>query len=99
MTKLSGWLRHCQSYYVTINAHNLAGFVTSLLLEEIIFDQSPPIGNNQSVIDGSRQEDIDYMSLQNTVSATLKNIEDAESGIRQIEYCVGTTPFNCFIKL
>ena len=87
-----------QSYYVTINAHNLAGFVTSLLLEEIIFDQSPPIGNNQSVIDGSRQEDIDYMSLQNTVSATLKNIEDAESGIRQIEYCVGTTPFNCFIK-
>ena len=38
------------------------------------------------------------MSLQNAVSATLKNIEDAESGIRQIEYCVGTTPFNCFIK-
>ena len=87
-----------QSYYVTINAHNLAGLVTSLLLEEIIFDQSPPSGNNQSVKDGPTQEDINYMSLQDTVSASLENIEDSESGIRQIEYCVGTTPFNCFLK-
>ena len=85
-------------YYVTINAYNMAGLVTSLLLEEIIFDQSPPTGNNGSVKDGLLHVDIDYISFQNTVSATLEDIEDLESGISRIEYCVGSTPFNCFIK-
>ena len=87
-----------RTYYVTVKAYNRAGLVTSLLLEEIIFDHSPPTGNNQSVKDGLTQEDIDYMSLQNTVSARLENLVDLESGISKIEYCVGSTRFNCFIK-
>ena len=87
-----------QLYYVTINAYNMAGFVTSLSLEEIIFDQSPPTGNNESVKDGLLRDDIDHISLECTVSASLKNVEDTESGIKKIEYCVGSTPFNCFIK-
>ena len=87
-----------RSYYVTVKAYNMAGLINSLLLQEIIFDQTPPFGNNRSVKDGLLREDIDYMSLQNTVSARLENVEDLESGIRKIEYCVGSTPFNCFIK-
>ena len=38
------------------------------------------------------------MSLKHTVSARLETLEDLESGISKIEYCVGSTPFNCFIK-
>ena len=85
-------------YYVTVNAYNQAGIVTSLLLEEIIFDQTPPAGNDASAKDGLLREDIDCMSLQDTVSGSLENVEDLESGINKIEYCVGSTPFNCFIK-
>ena len=85
-------------YYVTINAYNLPGLVTSLLLEEVIFDQTPPTGNNGSAKDGLCNEDIDHMSLQSTFSARLENIEDLESGISKVEYCVGSTPLNCFIK-
>jgi hypothetical protein len=76
----------------------MAGLMTSLSLEEITFDQSPPIGKNGSVKDGWSHEDIDYMSLESDFSASLENIEDTESGINEIEYCVGSTPFNCFIK-
>ena len=85
-------------YYVTVKAYNLAGIVTSLLLEEIIFDQTPPTGNNESAKDGLLSEDIDYMSSPNIVSASLENMDDLESGISKIEYCVGSSPFNCFIK-
>ena len=92
------YLADNQRYYVTINAYNMAGLMTSLSLEEITFDQSPPTGKNESVKDGLLHEDIDHMSLQSTVSATLENIQDIESGINKIEYCVGSTPFNCFIK-
>ena len=87
-----------QTFYVTVNAYNMAGLETSLSLEEITFDQSPPTGYNGSVRDGLLREDIDYLSSGNTVSATLQGIEDLESGISKIEYCVGSTPFNCFIK-
>ena len=87
-----------QPYYVTVNAFNMAGLVSSLSLEEITFDQSPPTGNNGSVKDGLLHEDIDYMSSEHIVSATLEDIEDLESGINKVEHCVGSTPFNCFIK-
>ena len=87
-----------QPYYVTLNAYNMAGLVTSLLLEEVTFDQSPPTGNNESVKDGLSDKDIDHMSLESKISAALESIEDAESGINKIECCVGTTPFNCFVK-
>ena len=85
-------------YCVTVKAYNLAGLVTSLLLEEITFDRSPPAGNNQRVKDGLTPEDIDYMSLKDIFSAGFETLEDLESGISKIEYCVGSTPFNCFIK-
>jgi hypothetical protein len=87
-----------QWYYVTINAYNMAGLVTSLVLEEINFDHSPPHGNNGSVKDGLLRDDIDHMSSKSSVSASLDNTEDLESGIRKIEYCVGSSPFNCFVK-
>ena len=85
-------------YYVTVKAYNMAGLVSSLMLEEIIFDQSAPTGNNESVRDGLMQKDIDYISSGDTVSATLTNVEDLESGISEIECCVGSTPFNCVMK-
>ncbi|XP_028410829.1 uncharacterized protein LOC114533499 [Dendronephthya gigantea] len=85
-----------QVYYVTVKAFNKAGLSSSLLLEEVNFDQSPPTGG--MVKDGVSNEDVDFMSLQDTVSASLEDVKDVESGIHEIEYCVGSTPFNCFIK-
>ena len=91
-------LRENQVYYVTVLAYNVAGLATSLLLETVLVDQSPPTGRNGSVKDGVMGDDVDYISPDDPLSATWENLEDPESGIAMFEYCVGTTPVNCLIK-
>ena len=91
-------LKENQTYYVTVRALNAAGLATTLLLEELVIDQTLPTAQNGSVKDGRSGYDIDFMSLNDSVSATWENIKDQESGIDMFEYCVGTTPFNCVIK-
>ena len=91
-------LKNNQTYYVTVMARNAAGLETSLLLEVIVIDQTPPTGQNESIKDGISGSDIDFMSLNDSVSATWENITDLQSGIDTFEYCVGNRPSNCLIK-
>ena len=91
-------LRDNQLYHITVRAHNAAGLVTSLLLETVLVDETPPTGQNGSVKDGLSGNDMEYVSLNDPLSATWENIEDPESGIDMLEYCIGSTPFNCLIK-
>ncbi len=91
-------LQEKQTYHVSVRAHNAAGLLASLYLEAVVIDQTPPTGQNGSVKDGRSGRDIDFMSPNDSVSATWENITDVESGIDMFEYCVGTTPFNCLIK-
>ena len=91
-------LEQNEMYYVTIKAINAAELVTALVNEVIIIDQTPPYGQNNSVKDGTSGGDIDFMSSNDSVSAFWESIEDLESGIEKVEYCVGSTPSNCRIK-
>lgn len=91
-------LTNNKMYYITVKAINAAELTTSMLLEVLIIDQTPPVGQDGSVKDGRTGDDIDFMSLNDSVSAHWENIEDLESGIDKVEYCVGSTPSNCRIK-
>jgi hypothetical protein len=91
-------LKNNQGYYVTVRASNAAGLMTSLLLQVLVVDQTAPTGQNGSVKDGGSERDIDFISINDSVSATWENITDLESGVDKFEYCVGTTRFNCLIK-
>ncbi|XP_028399030.1 uncharacterized protein LOC114522523 [Dendronephthya gigantea] len=86
------------TYFITVTAHNTAKLRSSLILEEIEIDQTSPTGKNSSVRDGLSGYDIDFMSLNDSVSATWENIEEKQSMINMFEYCVGTTPYNCLVK-
>jgi hypothetical protein len=91
-------LQENQTYYVSVRAHNAAGLVTSLYLEAVVIDKTPPTSQIGSVKDGHSKHDIDFISPNDSISATWENITDLESGIDLFEYCVGSTPFNCLIK-
>ena len=91
-------LQEHQTYCVSVKAHNAAGLVTSLYLEVVVIDKTPPTSQNGSVKDGHLANDIDFISPNDLVSATWENISDLQSGIDLFEYCVGSTPFNCLIK-
>ena len=91
-------LKDNQTYYVTVIARNAAGLESSLLLEVIVIDQTPPTGQNESVNDGISGRDVDFKSLNDSISGTWDNIADLQSGIDSFDFCVGTTPSNCLIK-
>ncbi|XP_028399031.1 uncharacterized protein LOC114522524 [Dendronephthya gigantea] len=91
-------LKHDSTYFITVRAHNAAGLVRSLLLEEIKIDRTPPTEKDGSVKDGLFGYDIDFISLNDSVSATWENIEEQQSMVSMFEYCVGTTPYNCLVK-
>ena len=91
-------LEHGKTYYVTVRAVNAAGLNTSLIAEELTIDQTPPSGQHGCVKDGLSGDDIDFISLNDSVSARWASIQDSESGIKKVEYCVGSKPYNCVIK-
>lgn len=86
------------AYFVSVRATNAAGLSTTLYLSRIYIDKTPPFGKNTSVRDGLTMYDINFISLNDSVSANWDAIKDEESGIEKYEYCVGTTPFNCLVK-
>jgi len=79
-------IRNGQRYYITVNATNGAGVVTSLTSDGVTVDETPP--SPGTVIDGNVL-DIDYMNGEQDVSARWLNFEDFESGIEsyQIALC------------
>lgn len=79
-------IRNGQRYYITVNATNGAGVLTSLTSDGVTVDETPPTPG--TVIDGNVL-DIDYMNGEQDVSARWLNFEDFESGIEayQIALC------------
>ena len=65
-------------YYITVNATNGAGVVTSLTSDGVTVDETPPTSG--IVIDGSVL-DVDYLNGEQDVSARWLNFDDLESGI------------------
>ena len=85
-------------YHVTVKAFNQAGLNLTLVIEDFIIDKTPVVCVNDCVFDGMSENDLDFISLNDSISGHWSNIEDNESGIKVIEYCVGTNPFNCLVK-
>ena len=71
-------IKNGQRYYITVNATNGAGVVTSLTSDGVTVDETPPTSGK--VIDGN-VSDIDYLNGEQDVSARWFNFEDLESGI------------------
>lgn len=75
-------IKNGQRYYITVNATNGAGVVTSLTSDGVTVDETPPTSG--PVIDGS-VSDIDYLNGEQDVSARWFNFDDLESGIESYE--------------
>lgn len=75
-------IKNGQRYYVTVNATNGAGVVTSLTSDGVTVDETPPTSG--TVIDGNIL-DVDYLNGEQDVSARWFNFEDLESGIESYE--------------
>ena len=75
-------IKNGQRCYITVNATNGAGVVTSLTSDGVTVDETPPTSG--TVIDGNVSE-IDYLNGEQDVSARWFNFEDLESGIESYE--------------
>ena len=85
-------------YYITVIATNLAGLSTNASSLGLVIDITPPQAVNGCVHDGPTGEDIDFFSPDMDLAAHWENITDAESGIVESKYCLGTKPRGCQIK-
>ena len=79
---LSEPMKNGQRYYITVNATNGAGVVTSLTSDGVTVDETPPTSG--TVIDGN-VSDIDYLNGEQDVAARWFNFKDLESGIESYE--------------
>ena len=75
-------IKNGQRYYITVNATNGAGVVTSLTSDGVTVDETPPTSG--TVIDGNGL-DIDYLNGEQDVAARWFNFKDLESGIESYE--------------
>ena len=75
-------IKNGQRYYITVNATNGAGVVTSLTSGGVTVDETPPTSG--TVIDGN-VSDIDYLNGEQDVSARWFKFQDLESGIESYE--------------
>ena len=75
-------LKNGQRYFITVNAANGAGIVTSLKSDGVTVDDTPPTYG--IVIDGN-STDVNYVNGEQDISARWFNFEDLESGIESYE--------------
>ena len=85
-------------YYITVIATNLAGLSTNESSLGLVIDTTPPQAVNGCVYDGPSGEDIDFFSPDMDLAAHWEDIKDAESGIMESKYCLGTKPRGCQIR-
>ena len=82
-----------QRYYVTVQATNGAGLVTTLTSDGVTIDTTPPMSGK--VIDGNAV-DVDYFFGEDDVAARWFNFTDRESGIQSYEVAIcGMRNTNC----
>ncbi|XP_028399029.1 uncharacterized protein LOC114522522 [Dendronephthya gigantea] len=87
-------LIHNEEYFVSIKSINNAGVSTNFTVSQpISADTTEPSLSN--VIDGLEAEDIDYQQSRRKVSASWFKVEDPESDIIALMWCVGSRPGSC----
>ena len=74
-----------QRYYVTVQATNGAGLVTSLTSDGVTVDTTPPVQGQ--VIDGDTV-DVDFLYGEDDVTARWFNFSDRESGIQSYDVAI-----------
>ncbi|XP_046570853.1 uncharacterized protein LOC124279103 [Haliotis rubra] len=77
-------------YYVTVTACNMAGLCTMATSDGVILDVTAPRTGN--IIDGTRDEDVQYQASRTFLRCKWRGFQDPESGLDHYEWRVGTTP-------
>ena len=78
-----------QMYCIKVKAENLAGVQTVPVSSDgFIVDVTAPDLKRAMVLDGSGDDDIDYQSSKEVISATWTGIQDHDSGIEHFEVAV-----------
>ena len=88
-------LREGLTFYVTVTGVNMLGLETTLTSQQVVVDWTPPIAGD--VVDGNLTSpdsgefiDVDYQRELGVLSAQWSGFEDAESGVVEYRWCVGT---------
>ena len=83
------------TFHVTVTGINMLGLETTLTSQQVVVDWTPP--ESGDVVDGNltssiSQEyvDIDYQREKGVLSAHWSGFQDAESGVVEYHWCVGT---------
>ncbi|XP_067684738.1 uncharacterized protein [Haliotis asinina] len=82
--------KHGVTYYVTVTACNMAGLCTMATSDGVVLDVTAPRTGN--VIDGTRDEDIQYQASRTFLGCKWQGFQDPESGLDHYEWRVGTAP-------
>jgi len=78
------------TYYGSVLANDIAGNLSDVYTGDgLTVDTNPPIGG--IIIDGD-DEDVDFTSSGNTLTATWSGFTDTGSGIGEYRYAIGTQP-------
>ena len=77
-------------YYVQVVAHNEAGLKTVVKSTPFYYDLTPPTGG--PILEGVGAAELNYTSSTTSFSAHWEGFTDAESGIAEYSYAIGTTP-------
>ena len=84
-----------EEYFVSIRSTNNAGLSTDYV-SSVPFVVDTTAAFPQEIFDGTKNgEDIDYQQGRDQLSASWFKIEDPESNIVALSWCVGTTPASC----
>lgn len=78
------------TYYVTVRATDGVGWRTVATSDGVMVDATPPAVGE--VTDGPGGTDIDVQVSDTTLSASWTGFGDAQSGVADYAWCIGTTP-------
>lgn len=75
-----------QRYYVTVQAINGAGIITTVSSDSVLVDTTRPLAGE--VFDGNSSVEIDYMYVDDDVVVSWSSFKDDESGIESYEVAI-----------
>ena len=95
-------LREGLTFYVTVTAVNMVGLETTLTSQQVVVDWTPPVSGdvadgNLTSPDSDEFIDVDYQSERGVLSAHWSGFQDAESGIVEYRWCIGTAQGKLFL--
>ena len=78
-------------YYVTVRATSSSGLSSTSSSDGFVVDTSPPDEFEIRVVHAVTEQESPAID----VTVSWDGVTDQESGITQVEYCIGTTPVTC----